>query len=238
MSRTLIFDLPVRVFHWLLAAGFTAAAVIALALGEHSRLFPYHAIIGLVLAALVLLRILWAFTGTRYARAGSLLHSPAALLRYLLAALTGRGERHAGHNPASAYAALAMFALILGLAVTGVMMARGNEAVEGAHEIMVYAFIAVSVAHLLGVALHTVRHKEAISLSMVHGRKDADPSAAIPSARPLAALALVLLTALWAGALFRAYDPASQRLTVPGLKTALQIGDAEDHGEPGDHDRD
>ena len=49
MDRVLIWDLPTRFFHWLLAAGFIAAAFIALALGEDSALFPYHAIIGLAI---------------------------------------------------------------------------------------------------------------------------------------------------------------------------------------------
>ncbi len=235
MQRHLIFDLPVRVFHALLATGFTAAAILALALGEHHRLFPYHALIGLMLAGLVLLRLLWAFVGTRHARLGSFLHTPGALLKYLIAALTGRGERHAAHNPASAYAALAMFALILGLAVTGIMMARGNDAVEELHEIMVYTFIAVTAAHLLGLALHTVRHGEPICLSMLDGRKQTDdPSAAIPSARPLAALALILITGAATLALARAYDPTAQTLHLPGLTTPLQIGDPDHHNH---HDR-
>jgi cytochrome b len=226
MPRTLIYDLPVRLFHWLLAAGFTAAAVIALLLGEHHRLFPYHAVIGLVLAGLVVLRLLWGVAGTRHARFASLAHSPAALAAYFGGVLFGGGRRYAAHNPASAYATIAMFALVVGLAATGVMMGRGNEAVKDVHEIMAYALAAVAAVHILGVALHTVRHKEAISLSMVHGRRDADPSAGIPSARPGVALALLLITAAGAAALLGAYDQASQALRVPMLGT-LQIGDAD-----------
>ena len=237
MSTTLIYDLPVRLFHWLLAAGFAAAATIALALGEHHRLFPYHAVIGLLLAVLVVLRLVWAVVGTRHARLNSLRHPPAALLSYLAAALIGRGQRYAGHNPASAYATLAMLALVLGLAATGVMMGRGNEAVKDAHEIMAYAFIAVAAVHICGVALHTARHKEAISLSMIHGRKDADPAAGIHSARPGAALALLAVTAATGAALLNAYDRGKQTLRLPAVGT-LQIGDAEDGpgAEPGGHD--
>jgi hypothetical protein len=67
-SRALVWDLPVRLFHWLFAGGFIAAAIIALVLGDDSLLFPFHAIIGLVLVFLVVLRVIWGFIGSRYAR--------------------------------------------------------------------------------------------------------------------------------------------------------------------------
>ncbi len=103
MLRVLIWDLPTRLFHWLFAFGFGIAAMLALGLGEDSRLFPYHAIIGLTLAAMVVMRILWGVIGSRYARFGSFLFKPSDVARYMGGVLTGRGRRHAGHNPGSAY---------------------------------------------------------------------------------------------------------------------------------------
>ena len=49
MRRTLVWDLPTRLFHGLFAGGFIAAAVIALGQSDDSPLFPYHGIIGLAL---------------------------------------------------------------------------------------------------------------------------------------------------------------------------------------------
>jgi len=68
MQRILIWDLPTRLFHILLALGFVSAASIALFASDESPVFPFHAMIGLVLALMVLLRIAWGFVGTRYAR--------------------------------------------------------------------------------------------------------------------------------------------------------------------------
>jgi cytochrome b len=59
MSYRLIWDLPTRIFHWVLAGGFFAAAFLALSAGDDSPLFPYHAIIGLVIAMAVVLRVIW-----------------------------------------------------------------------------------------------------------------------------------------------------------------------------------
>jgi hypothetical protein len=62
-NTCLIWDLPTRVFHWLLTVGFIAAAMIAFLTEGKSRLFPYHAVIGLALALLVVLRVIWGFIG-------------------------------------------------------------------------------------------------------------------------------------------------------------------------------
>ena len=57
-----------------------------------------------------------------------------------------------GHNPGSAYGIFAMLALVLGLAVTGIMLGQGIESVEDLHEILAYVMLAVVGAHVLGVA--------------------------------------------------------------------------------------
>ena len=66
--------------------------------------------------------------------------------------LTRKGKMYLGHNPGSAYGIFAMLALVLGLAVTGIMLGQGNESVEDLHEILAYVMLAAVGAHVLGVA--------------------------------------------------------------------------------------
>ena len=66
--------------------------------------------------------------------------------------LTRKGKMYLGHNPGSAYGIFAMLALVLGLAVTGIMLGQGIESVEDLHEILAYVMLAVVGAHVLGVA--------------------------------------------------------------------------------------
>ncbi len=233
MSRTLIWDLPVRLFHWLFAAGFAAAAVISLILGEHSPLFPYHSIIGLSLGLMVALRILWGIAGSRWARFGSFVFGPRETAAYMMSTLVGGGKRYIGHNPGSAVAIFAMLALTLGLAVTGIMMARGNEGPKELHEIMAYAMVAVVVVHILGVAMHTLRHRENLTLSMIRGTKTADGSQGIGSNQPLAAAVFLVIVGASAGALLVNYDAAAKSTTIPLLGLSLQIGEAKDGGGDG-----
>ena len=230
-NTSLIWDLPVRLFHWLLAAGAVSAAIISLLLGEHSPLFPYHGIIGLTLALMVLLRIVWGFIGTRHARFSAFLCSPASVIAYLKGILTGAGPRHISHNPASAYAIVAMLALVLALATTGFLMATGNKSLKDLHEILAYTLLGVIGAHILGVAIHTIRHRDNITGSMIHGRKNVDASHAIRSAQPIAAAAFLIITGWWALSLVRSLDTTTNTARLPILGITLQLGENERKSE-------
>jgi cytochrome b len=233
MNPVLIWDLPTRLFHWLLSAGFIAAAVIALAMGEHSPLFPYHAIIGLTIALMVVLRIGWGIVGTRYARFGSFIFGPGAVVEYMKGAMLGGGKRHIGHNPGSAVAIFALLGLVLALAVTGFMMGQGNEGIKEVHEILAWTTVGVVVVHVLGVAFHTIRHRENITASMIHGRKRAEPSDGIASAKPIVAVLFLAIAGGWAFGLVRNYNPATQTTTLPLIGTSLQLGENENEGGEG-----
>jgi cytochrome b len=222
-----IWDLPTRIFHWLLTAGFAAAALLAFLTDGESSLFPIHAIIGLVLALMVALRLIWGLIGTRHARFASFAFGPRAFLVYLKDAFGGGGTRHIGHNPGSAYAIFAMLALLAGICVTGIMLSRGGESFKEAHEVMTFAMIAVVAAHVLGVIFHTVRHRENITLSMVNGRKVCEPWYAIKSSRPIATAVFLGLLGLWTLGLVKNYDAAAKTTSIPFLGTSLLLGESE-----------
>lgn len=241
MSKHLVWDIPTRLFHWLFAAGFAASAVISLLLDDDSPVFPYHAMIGLTIALMICLRIVWGLVGTRYARFGSFTFGPRSVLDYMKGVLVGSGKRHIGHNPGSAYAIFAMLALMIGLAATGIMMGQGNEGVKDIHEVLAYIMVGVVIAHVLGVVLHMIRHRENIVASMIHGRKDADPAEGIRSSHPVIAVAFLAVVGAWSFGLLRNFDPTTQTTRLPVLGTSLQIGESEneDGGERGgaDHKR-
>lgn len=235
MARVLVWDLPVRVFHWLLAASFLGAFGIAELTDDEGSLFSVHMLLGLVALGMVVLRLVWGFVGTRYARFRSLALSPGELVAYLGDALRGRGRRYVGHNPGASWAILAMFACILGLAVTGVGMSRGSEVAEELHEVLAFGMLATVVAHLAGVAFHVLRHRENVVVGMLDGRKEAAPADAIPSARPVVGLGFLAATGVWAGLLFTGFDGATGDLSLPGVGTVLTLGEGgeggEEHGE-------
>lgn len=236
MTRVLIWDLPTRLFHWLMVAGFFAAAGIAFLLEDEGGLFPYHAIFGLTLAGMVILRLVWGVVGSRYARFRSFAFGPGAVVGYVRGVVTRTGTRHIGHNPASAYAIFAILALVLAQATTGVLLATGTDAVKELHEIIAYALLVVVGVHIAGVILHTLRHRENITASMIHGRKQAEPEQAIGSSRPLVALLFLVLAGGWFGALISSYDATTQTAKIPVLNTTLTLGDEGNEAERGEGD--
>jgi cytochrome b len=231
-QRVLVWDLPIRIFHWLLAAAFPLAWVLAVTSDDESRAFAVHGLLGLFIAALVAFRLVWGLVGTRYARFDAFATRPAALVAYLRSVLGGPAREYVGHNPASSFTTWAMLVLLVGLVGTGLLLGRGNESVEDLHEIFAHAMLALVGIHVLGVVLHTIRHRDPITLGMIDGRKRGPSSAAIRSARPVSALLLGVLLASWAAGLWRGYDPIGRRVTLPVLGTSVSLGESEEgrHG--------
>jgi cytochrome b len=228
-TKILIWDLPTRAFHVLLAVGFIVCLSIAQFAGEHSPLFPYHMMLGIVLGIMLVLRLIWGFVGTRYARFNALHLSPVALVQYLMSALTARGPRYTGHNPASSYAIVAMLVLLGVIVTTGILMTRGFEAAEELHGVFAYALLAVAVVHVLGVAWYSIRHRENISRSMITGFKQGLPEDAITSSRPVVAVAFLALMAVVTIGLLQNYDPAKRQTRVPVVGAVIHLAESESH---------
>ncbi len=95
-DRVKVWDLPTRLFHWLLAGSFAVAWVTH----EHDRYLDIHVFAGYLFLGLLLFRLAWGFTGGRYARFRAFRYRWSAAWDYLLMALRGRAQRHLGHNPA------------------------------------------------------------------------------------------------------------------------------------------
>lgn len=179
-KRVLVWDAPVRVMHWLLVASFAGAWLTA----ESERWRLAHVTLGYTMAALLGLRIVWGFVGTRHARFADFVRGPSAAWRYVVALLQGRPEHHAGHNPAGA---LAIVALLVGIGVTAASGWAtyndvGGEWLEELHEGAATLLLAVVVVHVVGVVVGSLAHRENLVAAMFTGRKKAAPHEAIHSA--------------------------------------------------------
>lgn len=192
----LVWDLPVRVFHWLLVGSFAIAWVSA----ESERWRLLHVTMGYTMAALVVFRIVWGLVGTRHARFAAFVRGPRAVAGYLGALLRGHPPPSVGHNPAGALAIVALLALTLLAAASGwgADNAWGGHFVEEAHEVLAHGLLAVVLVHVGGVVLGSWLHRENLVGAMLTGRKAGDPAQAIGSAwRSVAALLLAAVLAFW-----------------------------------------
>lgn len=231
--KVLVWDFPMRVFHWLFAASISGALLIGLVGDDDSWIFPWHMLLGIAAGFLLLVRIAIGLVTPGHGSLATLLRAPFEAIAHLSQLLGGKAKRHLGHNPLASCVYLLMFAL-LGLTIlTGLNME--NELAEETHEIFAYGLLATIIAHLAGIALHTLFFRENVALSMVHGKKLGSPAEATPSSRLILGVVVLLAASLFIGTLFANYDPNARTVKIPLLGSTVSLGENESHG--GDHDR-
>jgi cytochrome b len=201
----LVWDLPTRLFHWLLVllvAGswFTAKVVSDVDLWLHRML-------GYVLLGLLVFRLLWGFVGGRHSRFVNFVRGPGAVLRY--AATLGRrdADGHAGHNPLGALSVLSLLASLLLQVLTGLVnddeiLAAGPLApLVGAelrdlagqvHAINFNVLIGLIALHLAAILYYALWRRQNLVRPMITGSAEGLPESEAGTSPPAARALLVL----------------------------------------------
>ena len=176
-----VWDVPTRVFHWLLAGSFAGAWLTA----ESERWRDIHVMLGYTLAGLIAFRIVWGVVGSRYARFSSFVFPPSRVWSYLKSLFGSAPEHHAGHNPAGALAIFLLLGLGLVASASGFAIyqeiggAGWAERLEDLHEVAANTMLAVVLVHLVGVLLSSLLHRENLVRSMITGNKQGRPGEGI-----------------------------------------------------------
>ncbi len=194
--RVLVWDLPTRVFHWLLALSFVGAFATA----DSERLRDVHVILGYTMLGLVAFRLLWGVIGTRYARFRSFAFGPRSVIAYLKSLFTRDPQHHTGHNPAGSWAILALLALTVLAGATGYATYNdiGGGWLEDMHEATASALLAVVLVHVAGVLVSSFLHRENLVRSMVSGYKAGKPTGGIRHKhRIVGVLMLLAVVGFW-----------------------------------------
>jgi cytochrome b len=202
----LVWDLPVRIFHWCLVASILAAFVTN-RLGV--KYFQAHAIAGYVVLVLTSFRIVWGIVGTRHARFWNFLRGPSAIFAYARKIFTGSWPRYTGHNPAGGVMVLVLLFSSFAQAATGLF---ANDEIFNAgplygyvakevsvvftsfHRRFFYVILIAAIApHVLAVIAHKIFKGENLVAAMVTGRKaNAPHGEAISSSKLWLAVPLVI----------------------------------------------
>lgn len=196
-QKILVWDLPVRLVHWLLVVSFAGAFLTA----DSERHRDLHVLFGVTLVGLIVFRIVWGLAGTRYARFGSFAFGPRAVLRYLWSIATLRSVRYLGHTPAGSWAIWLMLALGIAVGLTGYGAYNdGPEWLEDSHDALAWSLLAVVGVHVAGVLLSSALHRENLVAAMIHGRKRGDATQAIRGSRWAVGVVLAaIVLAFWLG---------------------------------------
>lgn len=214
-DRTFVWDLPVRCFHWALAASFAGAYV----LSESERLRNVHVMLGYTAVGLIAFRLLWGIVGTRYARFSSFTYGPRKAFAYLGSLARGRAGDYVGHNPAGSWAVYTILVLGLATGITGYMRFNelGGESLEEMHEVLANAWLVVVVLHVLGVIASSLVHRENLVRAMITGYKRGAGQVTEPvAARATGVAVAAVVLGAWAWALLGggAVDPAARATGV------------------------
>ncbi len=206
-----VWDLPVRVFHWLLV-GLVIVSVITGNIGGVWEM-ELHLVTGSAVLALILFRVAWGLVGSSTARFSDFVRGPKAVIGYLLGLLAGRKATVVGHNPLGGWSVVAMLSSLALQAITGLfanddILTRGplakfvtkrmSDLITEVHEVnasVLYILIAVHLAAVLGYYL---LKRENLVRPMITGSKSlpADTDVATPRlASPWLALVLALAAA-------------------------------------------
>ena len=112
-----VWDLPTRLFHWLLLAG-VVTAFISVKLGGNAMV--WHGRAGTFVLSLLIFRLLWGFIGSPTARFQSFLKGPRTVWRYIQGQTSGiPGQASIGHNPLGALSVVALLGLFFFQTLTG-----------------------------------------------------------------------------------------------------------------------
>lgn len=176
-----IWDLPTRLFHWLLVFCVFGAIATGLVGGEWIEL---HAKFGIFCVGLIVFRVLLGFIGGYYSRFLQFFPTPKTLLQYL------QGKWHGlGHNPFGAFSVFALLGLVGFQSVSGLftndditlygplfklVSKETSDFITGWHTTIVYVLMAFIVLHILAIMFYRIVKKDNLVKPMITGFKEID----------------------------------------------------------------
>jgi cytochrome b len=178
--RQVVWDLPVRLFHWLLAA-----LIVFSWWSVHHHHTDWHIWSGCAILTLLIFRILWGFVGSSTARFSSFVRGPRAIAAYWRGQWIG-----VGHSPLGAASVLALLlavAVQVGLGLisededgiylgpfAGLVSTDTSDKARDIHELWFNVILALIALHLLAILYYRFRGKK-LTLPMITGRAELPP---------------------------------------------------------------
>jgi cytochrome b len=207
-----VWDLPTRLFHWLLVVLVAVCFVTAKAGGNAMQ---YHEWSGVMILMLLVFRIIWGVVGSRPSRFADFLKGPTTVRRYALGLLKGNSVPYLGHNPLGGWSVLAMLLAVLLQACLG-LFANDDIITEGPlylwvskstsdsltriHRLNQYVIMGLAAIHLFAILYYLFVKGENLIKPMFSGVKPRTGGERTPSLAPTWLAAVV--AALAAGAVY------------------------------------
>jgi cytochrome b len=210
---TRVWDLPTRLFHWVLATC-VIASIVSAKIGGNAMVWHFR--LGYVVFTLLAFRLVWGLIGGHWSRFARFIYAPQTVLRYLRGQSRDDEHHEVGHSPLGAFSVFALLGILAvqvatglvaddEIAKTGPLIKFVSGAVSGKatswHKTWgQWVIISLIVLHVLAIVFYLVGRKRNLVRPMVLGDKD------LPSGTPASAdhwgvrgLALLVVTLCGAG---------------------------------------
>ena len=189
-TRIQVWDLPTRIFHWLLAI------LILLQYGTadwHWLTMQWHVWFGYTTLALILFRIVWGFAGSQTSRFADFVRGPRRAFTYARDLIAQRASFNIGHNPLGGWSVLAMLLCLLLQTFTGLFTSNHRHTEFGpwaahipevwvrrvteVHQVNQNVLLVLVGIHIAVVLAYWIGRDENLIGPMLHGRKSLAPVA-------------------------------------------------------------
>jgi cytochrome b len=182
-KHVLIWDLPLRIFHWLFACTVIASWYTS---DQDNDLIDIHMKLGYFALGLLVFRILWGFVGTKHSLFSSFFPTPNRLRLYIADIRNNQIKNSTGHNPLGSLMVFLMIFLISLQAISGLFInddvfSSGpyyDSVSKEVEQVMMFLhhnvfdfMIAAIGMHLFAIAYYVRIKKQSLILPMITGKK-------------------------------------------------------------------
>jgi cytochrome b len=184
MRKVVVWDLPTRLFHWILVGLVVLMWYTGHVGGDWLR---YHIWCGEAVAVLLVFRLLWGVFGSQTARFSDFLKSPKTIRRYLAGEVSEAALP--GHNPLGGWMVLCMLLVLLFQVATGLfasdvdsylydgplahrITSSLSETMTAIHKLSFDLILALVGLHLCAIFAYRVFKKQKLVRAMLSGRKE------------------------------------------------------------------
>ena len=177
----IVWDFPLRLFHWSLFI-----CVVGAIISAKAEVLWVHERFGLAVLGLVTFRVFWGFLGGHYARFGQFLRSPKAALNGLKMLFRPDPVVKSGHSALGGYAVIGLLGIPLFMAITGTMSNDDvlfdgplahlvpnmiNKIAEIHHFSANFLFLII-ILHLVAILIYKFKKKRNLTMVMVKGKSN------------------------------------------------------------------
>ena len=182
-GKVLVWDLPTRLFHWLLVT-LVIISFVTVKIGGNAM--QYHEWNGFTILALLLFRLVWGFIGSPESRFVTFVRGPTKVFRYAVEVLRPDSRHYLGHNPLGGWSIIAMLSALMVQTGTG-LFANDDIITEGplyqwvskatsdwltrVHKLNQEVLIGLVAIHILAVLFYFFYKRENLVTPMITGFK-------------------------------------------------------------------